>query len=85
MFLAQSMSKAFAACKAWQPEDLSYRDVPLIACPIDDRCHHNGLQLGILDLDCVAARFGHRLPLGFARGKEAVRITLVATADFLAA
>jgi hypothetical protein len=34
---AQSVNEAFATCKAWQPEDLSHRDVPFIARPID-RC-----------------------------------------------
>ena len=69
------MSKAFATGKAWETEDLSHRDVPLITRPVDCRCHHNGLLIGVLNLNCVAASFGHRPARWFRSQKEAAQIS----------
>src|SRR5215468_7188488 len=60
VLLAQSVNKAVATCKSWQPEDLSHRDLFVITRPIDNRRHYSGLRLGILNLNCVTASFGHR-------------------------
>jgi hypothetical protein len=58
---AQSLNKAAATCKSWQPEDLGHGDLFVITRPINNRCHHSRFRLGILNLNYVTASLGHCL------------------------